>query len=409
MRNGITEFQPDRLSEARDARGLTQVALSELINRTSSAVSRWEGGEQTPELDAVEALSRALNLPNSFFLREQPAHGDAPLFFRSMAATTQTMRRRTCARLRWAQDISLSLQNWLDLPPVNVPQIEANDFHDISDSDIEKMALLCREQWGLGLGPISDVLLVLENAGLCVIKEEVGSATMDGLSNWSELDGRPYILIAKDKDVCVRSRLDAAHELGHLVLHRKLKQNTLKDKSAFKEIERQAFYFAGAFLMPAESFGAEIWSPSLSSFQVLKSRWKTSIGAMIKRASALGIITDEYERRLWKYYSARSWRTSEPLDDILEPENPRLMARSIRLLVEGNVRSREDLLEEFRLPAADIEVLCSLPRGYMSPTQSEVIHLPQLKIKSEDRTTDNKSEAVVVPFNSALGMKKPQK
>ncbi|MGA8757096.1 MAG: helix-turn-helix transcriptional regulator, partial [Stellaceae bacterium] len=61
MRNGTPNFQPARLVEARDARGLTQVALGELINRMSSNVSRWESGGQSPEPDAVDALARALN------------------------------------------------------------------------------------------------------------------------------------------------------------------------------------------------------------------------------------------------------------------------------------------------------------------------------------------------------------
>jgi Zn-dependent peptidase ImmA (M78 family) len=363
MRNGTPGFLPARLIEARDARGLTQVALGELINKMSSNVSRWESGGQSPEPDAVDALARALNLPVSFFLRSPPVHGEGPLFFRSMAITTQMLRRRARARLRWAQDISLALQEWVDLPAVNVPQLDVMDYREIRDEDIEQMALDCRNRWGLGTGPISDVLLVLENAGICVVKEEIGSVTMDGLSNWSAADGRPYILIAADKDTCVRSRLDAAHELGHLVLHRQLREKSLSDAASFKEIERQAFHFGGAFLLPGESFAAEIWSPALNNFLVIKERWKTSIGAMIKRCSALGMMTEEYERRLWKHYSARGWRKIEPLDDVLPPENPRLLARSVRLLIDEKIRRRSELIEEFRLQATDVESLWGFLAG----------------------------------------------
>jgi Zn-dependent peptidase ImmA (M78 family) len=103
--------------------------------------------------------------------------------------------------------------------------------------------------------------------------------------------------------------------------------------------------FAGALLLPAESFSTEVWSPSLNAFLALKERWRVSIGAMVKRCSALGIISDEYERRIWKYYSARSWRRSEPLDDVLQPECPRLLARSIQLLVDQRVRLAENCLK----------------------------------------------------------------
>jgi Zn-dependent peptidase ImmA (M78 family)/transcriptional regulator with XRE-family HTH domain len=398
MRNGTPGFQESRLIEARDSRGLTQVALAELINRTSSSISRWEGGGQSPEPEALDGLARALNLPMAFFLRPQPEHGDGPMFFRSMASTTQMLRRRVRARLRWAQDISLSLQNWLDLPVVDVPLLEITDYREIRDEDIEGVANECRARWGLGSGPISDVLLVLENAGITVVKEEVGSAAMDGLSNWSEADQRPYILIAKDKDTCVRSRLDAAHELGHLVLHRRVKERTLADAAAFKEIERQAYLFAGALLLPAESFPTEVWSPSLNAFLALKERWKVSIGAMVKRCSTLGMISDEYERRIWKYYSARSWRRSEPLDDVLAPEVPRLLARSVQLLIDERVRTRRELLEELRLPASDVEALCGLPRGYLTAEAGEVVGLARLKGASNDVGSASSSSGTVIPF-----------
>ncbi len=379
MRHGTPGFIPERLVQARDSRGFTQVALAELINRTSSSISRWESGGQSPEPSALEALARALNMPVSFFLRPLQDHGPAPMFFRSMATTMQSVRKRTQARLRWAQEIALSLQEWVDLPDVNVPRLDVTDHREIRDEDIEQMANRCRAEWELGSAPIVDVLLVLENAGVVVVKEEVGSVRMDGLSNWSAVDDRPYVLIARDKDTCVRSRMDAAHELGHLVLHHGLKTNVLNSGADFKEIERQAFDFAGAFLMPAESFSAEIWSPLLNAFVALKERWKTSVGAMIMRCAKLDMLSEEYQRRLWKHYSTRGWRKSEPLDDELEPEYPRLLSRSVRLLVDEKVRNRKALLNDFRLYGPDVEALCGLSRGYMTREPADVMTLPKVK------------------------------
>ena len=396
MRSGTPGFSAHRLVEARDARGLTQVALANLINRTSSSISRWESGNHSPEPEPLNELANALNLPASFFLLQPQNHGQNPMFFRSMATTTQWVRKRTQARMRWAQDISLALQEWVDLPKVTVPCIDVHDHRQIRDSDIEAIASECRDSWGLGIGPIEDMLLVLENAGIVVVKEEVGTAKMDGLSNWSKADNRPYVLIAQDKDTCVRSRMDAAHELGHLVLHRNLTGRTLNNAVDFKEIEKQAFDFAGAFLMPAETFPAEIFSPSLNALLALKKRWKVSVGAMIMRCVSLNIVSDEYKRRLWKYYGSRGWRKKEPLDDELTTERPRILERSVRLLIENDVCTREMLLGEFRLHAADVESLCGLPWGYMTTEAAEVVELPKLK-KSVPIGEDRGS---VVPFTS---------
>lgn len=393
MRSGVPGFSPQRLVEARAARGLTQVALADISGRTSSSISRWEAGDQLPEIDALQAVARGLNLPVSFFINPPGEHGSAPMFARSMAAATKSIRGRVEARLRWAQDIALVLQESLDLPEPNVPQIGAGDFREIRDADIEQMAIECRNAWGLGLGPISDLLLVMENAGIVIVKEQIGAGTMDGLSNWSAIDGRPYVFLATDKQTCARSRLDAAHELGHLVLHRDLTERSLYDAAAFKEIERQAFYFAGAFLLPAESFGAEVWSPSLPAFVSLKERWKTSVGAMIMRCSNLEIISDDYKQRLFKHYSAKGWRKHEPLDGKGEMtiEQPRLLNRSIRLLCDEGIFTKPELLAAVRLPANDVESLCGLPVGYFSNDGS----ITSIRLKSTSLGTPGQSAQVI--------------
>ena len=380
MRSGTPGFRGGRLAQARDARGLTQVALAELVGRSSSSVSRWEKDEQSPEPQALAGLAMELEVPVAFFLRPVGDGESAPTFFHSMATTTQSLRRRTRARLRWAQEIALSLQEWVDLPPVNVPSLSGvTDYREVRQGDIEAMANACRARWELGEGPITHVLLVLENAGVVVVKEEVGSVRLDGLSGWSALDGRPYVLIARDRDTCVRCRMEAAHELGHLVLHRGVDPKAMDRNAAFREIERQAFDFASAFLMPAESFAAEVSTPSLNAFLALKERWRTPIAAMIRRSARLHILSEEYERRLWKHYSSRGWRKFEPLDEQLVVENPRLLARSVQLLVHEKVRDRRSLLSDFRLRGKDVEALCGLQPGYMSADLVEVDTLPRLK------------------------------
>lgn len=395
MRAGVPGFQPERLVEARDSRGLSQVALGDLIGRDGSTVSRWERAGQLPEPEALQALSAALRLPVPYFLKPLTDHGARPMFFRALlSTTTQADRKRAKVRLRWAQDIAVAIQEWLELPAVDIPEFEIFDHRQIRDEDIEAIAAECRRRWNLGVGPISDMMLAIENAGVIVVREEVGTASMDGVSNWSDLDNRPGILIASDKATAVRSRMDLAHELGHLVLHRHISTRTLHSSADFKEIERQAFHFAGALLLPADSFSAEVYSPSLNTFLVLKERWKVSIGAMVMRSAQLGIVSDDYATRLWRHYSARGWRKSEPLDDVLKAEFPRLLARSIRLLVDEGVQSREDLLAEFRLSSTDIEALCALPRGYMNLTSAEVVAFPSLKTRAplQSERSDHRDE-----------------
>jgi hypothetical protein len=135
--------------------------------------------------------------------------------------------------LVWLQRLSCELQEWVDLPAPDVPDLGAGDFRLLRERDIEEAAFQVRAHWGLGRASIPDMLLVLENAGIVCGRCFFGAPSIDGVSHWSRADDRPYVLISSDKRTAVRSRFDAAHELGHLVLHRHVDPRLLVDRDAF--------------------------------------------------------------------------------------------------------------------------------------------------------------------------------
>ena len=379
MRVGVSGFQSDRLLQARLSRGLTQTALAVMVGRSSGTVSKWENGEQVPETEALENLASRLAMPVSWFLKPVPDYGKNVCFFRSTASVTKEAQNIALIRLKWLNEISLTMQQWLDWPDVNVPNLDNADHRTISDAEIEDAAIECRQRWGLGLGPISDMLLVLENAGIICVREELGFSKMDGASRWFSTDGLPYVFLASDKANGVRSRFDAAHELGHLVLHRNV--TDLEFSKRYPELERQAHLFAGAFLLPAESFAAEVTKPSLDTFLALKMRWRVSIGAMIMRCRRLNIFDEEYATRLWKNYSARGWRRLEPRDNEIGFEPIRLLPRAVNALLNGVNLNREGLLLAMGFSAKDCQLLCSLPEGFFDKPAS-VSDLSELRLKS---------------------------
>lgn len=370
MRSGVAGFQPARLAQARMARGMTQIALARTIGRTSGTLSKWESGEQHPEVDALDRLSQCLGLPSSWFLKPVPDYGDSVCFFRSNVAATKAAQSIAQVRLKWLNELSLTLQQWLEWPEINLPTLDKVDYKNISEEEIEEAANLCRNTWKLGLGPISNMLLVLENAGVICTREELGYTRMDGASQWFKTDERPYVFLAADKANAVRSRFDAAHELGHLVLHRSV--SGLEFTKRNPEIERQAHRFASAFLLPAESFAAEVSRPSLDTFLALKPRWKVSIAAMIVRCFDLNIIDEAYATRLWKNYSARGWRRGEPLDDSISVETARILPRAIDLMLSSGVFDKNGIALTLGLSYSDSESLCGLPVGYFSNIQNQV-------------------------------------
>lgn len=372
MARGVLNFNGARLEEARLARGLTQTSLAQIVGRDSSTVSAWETGRQSPDWDAISRLCGALSVRASLF--EQQGSACADHFFRSNASITVGLQKKSKSRLRWAELLERYLSEWVEFAEVDFPVLDLGTLSQIDDVAIEEAAAACRAHWNLGSGPVPDVVAVLENAGAVVIREELGGVKMDGVSAWSVDCHRPFVLLSADKASAVRSRFDAAHELGHLVMHRRVKPGSLS-KAEYAEMERQAHKFASAFLLPAETFARDISRLELEYFVSLKRKWRVSIAGMVMRAFALNVFGEEYKERLFKYMSARGWRKAEPLDDEIPYEIPVALAEAVKLGIEGNVFTRHDILEGTGLEAADLESLASLPRGYLRQEAAPVVRL----------------------------------
>ncbi len=379
MRPGTPGFVPERLVEAREARGIpTQLALASLIEKPRSTISRWENGEATPEPEALDVLARQLNVRRSYFLRPVPAHGSGAYFYRARKSVEKIVQAAERARLNWAADISIVMQHYYEFPTFNLPHDIADiNYNTLRNEDIEAIAEDLRAFWQLGDGPISSVISVLESRGFIVARDEVGSARLDGVCHWSEADGRPYILLATDKQSFFRTQMDAAHEMAHAILHRRVTQQGFERD--FDLIEEQAFRLASAFLMPAKTFPLEAKYPTLSGLLSIKERWRTSVKAMIKRCHDLKLITDAGATQLYKHYSAKGWSKAEPLDKTYPHDSPQLLGNAIKELVQSGDRSKQDLLEvEFIIPARDIEQLANLPSGWFG-AKGEIVNFPLVR------------------------------
>lgn len=398
MSRGVNGFNPGRLSQALAARRLPQVQLAAMVGVSPATVSKWRSGQQAPEAETLERLASVINVSPEWFTRPLPTKVSVPLF-RSNASAHVAARDMLEARLEWAQDISIALEEFVDFPEVNLPIREFKAPEQISDADIEEAACECRDLWNLGRRAIPDLALAVEGAGVILIREETGIAPIEGLSAWSAALQRPMVLLSADKANGFRSRFDLAHELGHLVLHKGIDRST--DPVRYKQMESQAHRFAGAFLLPAEAFAAEVKTPvTLDSLLLLKQRWGVSVAAIIMRLEALGIIDQEAKTLLFKRRSARWGVKSEPGDDARAPEQPRLLKRTIELLASSGVMPVESVPNHIGLAATDIERLTGLPDGYLSQRAS-VVKLSRLKAGLARKAPANTTAdgASIIPFN----------
>ncbi len=396
-RGGIQGFQRDRLSQVLAVRRLTQVQLAAMVGVSPATISKWRAGTQAPESEALDRLAGVVNVTPEWFTRPTAEKVSLPLF-RSNASAHVAARAMLEARLEWAQDIAVALMEFVDYPNLNLPVRGFAEPEEITDEDIEKAACECRDMWRLGRVAAQDLALAVEGAGVILIREETGIAQIEGLSAWSAVLGRPLILLSADKDNGYRSRFDLAHELGHLVLHRHFQRTT--DRDRHKLMEKQAHQFAGAFLLPAETFASEVRMPvTLDDLLLLKRRWGVSVAAIMMRLHALGLLDEEAKLALFKRRSARWGGKSEPGDGDRKPEQPRLLRRTIDLLVDENVMPLDAIPRHVGLAASDIEMLTGLPEGYFQG-KSNVVQFAKLRLVPTSNEEKGDKGSTVLPFRA---------
>ncbi len=373
MKPGTPFFVGGRLLEAREARGLSAAALADLVDVRRETIYQIEAGRITPGPALFARLQQTLRMPPAFFFEEDDNKSEEAdlVLFRSMRSAAKPARQRARRRLRWLKRVTQFAEEFVDLPPFDVPDYGfPGDPVAIRDNQIEEVADDLRRRWSLGNGPISNVTWLIENHGIIVAREDLGADELDAAILRSS--GKVFVLLGADKGTDVRSRMDAAHELGHIVIHRNCPPPTSEKDPLHKLMEEQAFRFAGSFLLPEESFANEVWSCTLDELLALKAKWRVAVAAMIMRAASLRLISKPQEGRLWRQYSSRKWKKGEPYDDEWSPEQPFLLRRSFEMMLESKVVSIDRVLNEIKLPATDIEVLAGLPHGTISNGPSPI-------------------------------------
>jgi Zn-dependent peptidase ImmA (M78 family)/DNA-binding XRE family transcriptional regulator len=376
MTTGINDLQPARLEQALSARGLTKGQLASLVGVAASTVSKWCKGDQSPESETFDRLASVLNVQPEWLARPmlQPI---TPPLYRSNASALKSARAKLEAHTEWAQETALLLSDYVDYPRLNLPERSFTDPEQISNEDIESAAEECRAMWQLGKGPIQNLALAAESAGIIIVRQETEISVIEGLSAWSGPLNRPIAFLSADKANAFRSRFDLAHEIGHLILHKHIPRTDERDR--YNQMEKQAHRFAGALLLPAETFSIEVRvPPNLDNLLILKQRWGASVAAMMMRLHALRLLSDDEKLALFKRRSARWGSKAEPGDDKWEPEMPRLLRRTIELLISEGILAAEGIPRYLGLSPRDIEKLCHLRENYFA-TPAEVVELATLR------------------------------
>jgi Zn-dependent peptidase ImmA (M78 family) len=286
-----------------------------------------------------------------------------------MAAATKGARAKAEVWQLWVRELVLYLSEYVELPKVTFPLFDdlPQDPNRLGMERVESLAGEARQVWRLGDGPIPNLTYVAEANGAIIVRHVLDADTLDALSLWMVPEQIPLVVLNADKRVAVRSRLDLAHELGHMILHRHLPEEYLRRSELFRLVEDQAFRFGAALLLPAHSFLEDLYSVSLDGLRALKSKWKVSIAMMIERLKHLEIISDEQHRRLRINYSTRQWNREEPLDREIEVEQPTFLIGAFRLLVDERIQTPDQISVNSGFSSGWVQRLLNVSLGTVSP------------------------------------------
>jgi Zn-dependent peptidase ImmA (M78 family)/DNA-binding XRE family transcriptional regulator len=364
---------PGRLRAARKLARKTQTELAEAINVSRQAVSAYEQGDKVPEPETFAKLARELDQPINFFTNEsRETFGEfGATFFRKFGPDTLRRNEASEELSELFVQSARYLDQFVNYPAVDLPQFEPSDPKaGYSFEEIQTAANECRRSWKLGVGPISNVLALLESKGVAICRYEMEGENVEAFSFWN--GPRPFIFMASEKEAGVRTRFDLAHEAGHLCLHKWMDRTELEDKETLRRVEKEADRFAAALLLPDSSFPNEVYSSRLDAFLPLKLRWRVSIQAMIYRCSDLGIIDPDQVLNLRKSISFRKWRTKEPYDnpEQIPLEQPRLLRQAVEMVIAHGRKHPTEVLYDLPMRTSLIERFFGLEEGTLSNAAS---------------------------------------
>ncbi len=357
----MTDAEPEHLGSpvasrirvARDLRGLTQGDVTaKMAGRiTPAALSQIEGGKVRPSGQTIHDLASVLDVPVAFFFAQWPGglpEDQNPMtFFRDLRSTPARERRRAVAQAVLLNDLVAAIEHHVRLPRLQIPTTPVGA--ETLPEEIEEVAHGVRQKWELGDEPLPHVVREIERHGVPVARLSVGHRQVDAFS--VTFDRRPIVLLTEEKSNYVRSRFDAAHELGHVVMH----ANYLEPE---RHLESQAHAFASSFIFPRvaalRELPNQLDSEGWSVLAQLKRRWGLSMAALIRRARDLGILSEPDYRNAMKLMSARGWRTREPGDrELGPPESPLLLERALKTIEVEDGITVTDLVKAASLPLAE--------------------------------------------------------
>jgi Zn-dependent peptidase ImmA (M78 family) len=327
----VRESLAAKLKTARSLTGMaTRTVAAKLVKRfaiSHATIANYESGRSVPPMDVLAALAELYERPINWFLE-----GGKTL--------TGVRYRNLKSRVRISDlhRFEADVQRWIDAyvaietrrkKPLNPRIADVQAFRILGPEDLSREIRRRREV--SEDEPIASVVEVLELFGIRVL-ENPTDLRIDGMA---AKYGDEYVVVLNPTASNDRTRLNAAHELAHVLLG-----DCDHDEGESKAVEQRAFDFASHFLLPNRQLKSAFEGKSMVRLVQFKERFGISLAAMVYRADKLNFITKQEAKTLWIEFAKRGWKTNEP--GIVRPDR----ATRFEQLIDEAVLSAQFSLKE---------------------------------------------------------------
>lgn len=350
------------LTLARDARGVTQAELADLIGMGQGTLSKYETGVLDVPDEFADDAGRALKYPAHFFFQSGRSYGFPPFHYRKRKKLSAKALSKIVAEMNIRR---MHIEKLIVSFQINtnrfIPEIDRDEYQGRTKgvASIDDMARSLRESWMLPSGPIESVVDVIEENGGIVVPCDFGTDLLDAMSQ--RIDGLPVLFFVNINSPMDRLRHTLCHELAHMVLH----------TTAFKEdgeMECEADEFAGSFLLPYDELRKQLRRFDLPHLANMKAHWKVSMASIAVNANRHKLITAYQFKKFWMDMSKLGYRKREP------NEPPREQPKMLNQMIEFH-RIKLDYTDD------DIaNLLCITPSEFQLLYQSEPRQTPHLRL-----------------------------
>lgn len=287
----MKEIISQKIKNARALKGLSQQELADMIGVSKQMICKYEKGESIPSSSKLLELGKSLKVKIDYFFKPSKIELGV-LNFRKKSSFSNKKQESL------EQLIKLNLENYLEIE--DLLQIDYSFSNAIgkekikNEEDIEKIVLLLRTKWEIGLDPIHNIIQLLEDKEIKVVELFDVDESFDGLATF--VNGIFPVIVVNGNFPVERKRFTLLHELGHLLLN--LPECNVKDE------ENYCNKFAGEFLFPKKlvlkEFGVKRDLLSLNELIEVQKKYGISIQAIIHRLVDAGIFTESRKVDFYK-------------------------------------------------------------------------------------------------------------